>query len=108
MPLLRRRPFKTFTAFSKAARRANSMGAAKHIAWSYSRLHTFEECAKQFYHLNVAPRGHPDRIEYVQNEEGKEGDRVHKALDARISSRTPLPANLAYLEPAVQSILEVP
>jgi hypothetical protein len=83
--------------------------AAKHIAWSYSRLKTFEECPKQFYHLNVARKGTPDRIEYVQNEEGKRGEYIHKALEQRIGNgRVPLPADLTHLEPMCQSILAAP
>ncbi len=68
------------------------------LAWSYSRLKTFRDCPRQLWH-NIAPRGHPDRVEYVETTATKAGNAIDDALTKRIGSKTPLPAQYAHFEP---------
>lgn len=78
------------------------------IAWSHSRLKTFKECPKQFYHLNVPKRGHPDRVEFVQSKAMLDGNEVDNALTARIASGTALPEKFAPYEGMAQAVLAAP
>lgn len=48
-------------------------------AWSYSALNSFNTCPRQYYEMNVA-KNYP----YVQGEEAKWGDMVHKALEDHV------------------------
>lgn len=82
--------------------------AAPFLAWSYSRLHTFEECPKQLWHNAVAPRGHPDRIPYEQNVHQAAGEEVDNALTARVQSNTPLPEKFQKYEPMMQVLTSAP
>lgn len=63
------------------------------ISWSASRLKTFKGCPKKFYHLYVAKDVKDEKSSHMDY-----GDYVHKALEARISSKRPLPDDLARLE----------
>ena len=67
------------------------------LAWSYSRLKTFEECPKKFYHLNVKKD-----VRDAPSEAMEAGTRDHKSLELRIKSGNALPAHLASLEPLCQ------
>lgn len=66
----------------------------KSVAWSFSALNKFETCAYQFYKQRVTKE-----FKDEMSEAGLWGDRVHKALDKRISKKTPLPANMKQFEP---------
>lgn len=68
----------------------------------------FLDCPKQLWHKAVAPRGHPDKIPFVQSEAQKKGDAVDAALTARVATGTPLPAQYAPFEPMMQVILSAP
>lgn len=82
--------------------------AAPFISWSFSRWHSFRECPKQVWHNNVAPKGHPDRIPYVQNQYQKAGEEVDTALTNRIRENTPLPPAHAHLEPIADVLASAP
>jgi hypothetical protein len=68
----------------------------KVIAWSYSRLSSFEQCPKKFWHLSVQKD-----FKEGESESMRYGKRVHKAIEQRIRDGAPLPADLKYLEPVV-------
>lgn len=62
----------------------------KPFAWSYSALTRYENCPKQYYHINVTK----DVKDTYGSEAGNEGDQIHKALFRRVINGDPLP--LAY------------
>ncbi len=82
--------------------------AAPHLAWSHSRLNTYKTCPGQLYHTAIAPRGHPDRVEYIQSEAARAGSEVDDALTKRISLGTPLPPKYAKYEDMAQMFLKQP
>lgn len=63
------------------------------FTWSYSRLKNYETCPRRYKGIDV------DK-EWKQEETAElgEGDRLHKAMAARISSDTPLPREFYYME----------
>lgn len=81
---------------------------ADFLAWSHSRLKQFRDCPKILWHNAVAPRGHPDRLEFVQSKAMLDGNEVDNALTARISRGTPLPSKFAPYEPIAQSVIAAP
>lgn len=82
--------------------------AASFLAWSFSRLKMWKDCPRQVWHNAVAPKGHPDRIEFVQSKPMLDGIEVDNALTARIAKGTPLPAKFAPYEPMAAMILAAP
>ena len=80
---------------------------ADFLAWSHSRLKQFRDCPRQLWH-NIAPRGHPDRVEFQQTPEMLAGNRVDDALTKRITSNTPLPPEYAPYEGMVQAVIAAP
>lgn len=80
---------------------------APFLAWSHSRLKQFRDCPKALWH-NVAPKGHPDRCEYVETQPMRDGKEIDEALTKRISKKVPLPPKFQHWEPMVQSVLTAP
>lgn len=72
-------------------------------AWTYSRLESFETCPKKFYHLSVA-KDHSD----PPTEATKWGERVHKAMEDRITIGTPLPEGMTQWESIADKIASLP
>lgn len=66
------------------------------------------DCAKKFYHKSVAPRGHPDRIEYKKTAEQLAGTGIDDAITARIAAGTPLPPQYAPYEGMAAAVLAAP
>jgi hypothetical protein len=77
------------------------------LAWSHSRRKTFLDCPRQLWH-NIAPRGHPDRVEYVETKEKTAGTLIDNALSARIAQGTPLPPQYAPYEGMCQVVAAAP
>lgn len=75
----------------------------KPLAWSYSRLNAFEYCGVQFYHQTIKKD-----VPFIQNDAMKEGDFVHKILDKRITSATPLPDGYTKYEGICQQVTSAP
>lgn len=75
------------------------------IAWSHSRRKDWMECPRMFYHKNVAPKGSPDRVEFVQTKAMIEGNLIDDALTKRISQGTPLPPQYAPYEPMAAAVI---
>lgn len=48
---------------------------SKQLAWSWSRLSTFEQCPRKFYLQNISKE-----LKYVQSPQAKRGDDLHKLL----------------------------
>jgi CRISPR/Cas system-associated exonuclease Cas4 (RecB family) len=62
-------------------------------AWSFSRLDSFENCPKKFWHESVRKD-----IPFEETEAMRYGKLVHKALENRVGAGKSLPLNLRYLE----------
>lgn len=73
------------------------------IAWSHSRVKTFLDCRKQFYEVNIAKS-----VPYEQGPEQKEGERVHKALELRLTRKVPLLPGDAKYERLIRAIESLP
>lgn len=71
----------------------------KPFAWSYSALSAFETCPRQYHEMRVLKRW-PD----PPGEAQLYGIQVHKSIENRIKSGTPLPDYLHRAEPIVQSL----
>lgn len=80
----------------------------KRIAWSYSRLKQFRDCPKAFYHKNIARKGHPDHVAYVETSAKNAGLEVDAALTARVLAKQPLPEEYKHLEEMCQVIDATP
>lgn len=80
---------------------------AEFLAWSHSRLKMYRDCPRMLWH-SVAPRGHPDRVEFVQTKEMIDGNLVDDALTKRISTGTPLPPQYAPYEGMAAAVLAAP
>ena len=60
----------------------------KKFAWSYSALTRYENCPKQYYHINLKK---DVKDEYGDSEAGAEGNAIHQAMFARVTKGDPLP-----------------
>ena len=61
---------------------------AKPFAWSFSALGRYENCPKQYFHINVKK---DIKDEYGDSEAGAEGNAIHAALFKRVIKGDPLP-----------------
>lgn len=68
---------------------------AKPFAWSYSALTRYENCPKQYFHINVKK---DIKDEYGDSEAGAEGNAIHAALFKRVTKGHPLPLPLRHYE----------
>jgi len=78
--------------------------SAPHIAGSYSRIDMFKRCPKRFWHTNIAK----DLGPYVQTEQQKQGDLVHKILEKYIRDGQPVPPGYEYLIPLASAVRSFP
>lgn len=60
--------------------------ALEPLPWSFSSMSTFTSCPKKYYHLKIAKD-----VQDTTGEAALWGDRVHKALEARLRDKVPLP-----------------
>ena len=67
--------------------------------WSYSRLKSFEQCPKQFYHLKVVKD-----YEEKQSSAMFYGNEFHKAAENYIKIGEPLPPKFLYSKPVLDSL----
>lgn len=66
---------------------------------SYSSLHEFKTCPHRMHESYIVKR-----FPYVQSEQAKYGDRVHKAFEMRIGRQTPLPRAMESYEKLMEAI----
>lgn len=64
------------------------------VAWSFSVLDSFETCAWRHYLTKVSKE-----VKEPTSQEMDWGRQVHKALENRVKTGTPLPGNMAQWEP---------
>jgi CRISPR/Cas system-associated exonuclease Cas4 (RecB family) len=69
------------------------------MIYSYSSYSCYETCPRQFYYRYVARC-----LPFVETEQMKWGNRVHKALALRLKVKEPLPDALAQFEPLCASL----
>lgn len=79
------------------------MSTVQPIAWSHSRVNTFLDCPKMFYHQNILKD-----VKYEQGEPQKEGERAHKALELRLTRKVDLPKQYAKYEMLIRAIESLP
>ena len=70
------------------------------IPWTYSKMHAFDTCAKQFYHMKVAK----DYKESFSSTAIEYGNEFHKAAELYVSRDEPLKKKFAYTEKSLQAL----
>lgn len=71
----------------------------KPITWTYTQWKTFKTCPRQYYHRYVLKD-----IPFVQNEAGKYGDEVHKAIEDHLMKDEPMPEQFAHYLPMIEPV----
>ncbi len=71
-------------------------------SWSYSRYTSFENCPKQYFHVNVA-KDVSDRNAF--NEKGED---EHKIIERYLRYGNPLPPTLVPMQPVFDKIMNTP
>jgi hypothetical protein len=69
------------------------------VAWSFSVIDSFETCAWRHYQTKVVKQ-----VVEQQTEQMLHGNRVHKALEKRLLTSSPMPADLAHLDGFAASV----
>lgn len=82
--------------------------AAPFLAWSHSRLKTFNACPKQLYHTAILKRTDPGYVPYIEGKAQRDGKEIDQALSDRIGKGVPLPAKFAPYEPIAGMVLALP
>jgi hypothetical protein len=67
-------------------------------AWSYSKVNTFKQCPKKYYHLNVK-KDVKDR----GNAATAYGSKVHSAAEKYIRDNKPLPKEYSFIKPTLDA-----
>lgn len=78
-----------------------------YLAWSHARLKQYLDCPKQLWH-NIAPKGHPDRVEFKQTQAMVDGNAIDDALTKRIGKGVPLPPQFAAYEGLCAAVVAAP
>jgi len=73
------------------------------VAWSYSRLTSFETCPRRFYGESVAKK-----FPFQKSEAMLYGDRVHKTFEMFLKNGQKFPLDLKHLEPIAAQIAKAP
>jgi len=73
------------------------------MAWSYSSISTFKQCAKKYYHLKVAKD-----VQDTGSEAMVYGQEVHKAAEEYIKHGIDIPEKFKIIEPVVESLNKIP
>ncbi len=67
--------------------------------WSFSKIKSFEQCPKKFYHLNIAKdykEPHTEAMRY--------GTKMHLVAEEYIKNGKPIPPEFAYLNGPLQAL----
>lgn len=73
----------------------------KPFAWSYSRVKNYETCPRRYLGIDVNKEFKQDDTEQLN-----EGDRLHKAMAARIGYDKPLPPEFYYMEKHATALMQ--
>lgn len=68
--------------------------------WSFSRLKSFEQCPKQFYHVKVKRE-----YEEPETEAMLYGSEFHLACEEYVRDRKPIPKKFEYIKPTLDSLI---
>lgn len=71
------------------------------IAWSWSRLDTFEACPLQFYHKNILKS-----VPFEQNDAQIRGERIHKHLEMALATGK-LDPEVAHMQPFIDQLRRI-
>lgn len=69
---------------------------------SYSSINTFDTCPRQYEAKFITKT-----LKFVKNVASEFGDRVHKSIESRLISKTPLSEEAKALEPMVQAVSQL-
>ena len=67
--------------------------------WSFSRIKSFEQCPKQFYHMKIAKDYSEPQTDAMQY-----GTEAHLVAEEYIRDGKPVPSKFSYMEPALESL----
>lgn len=73
------------------------------IKWTYSRYKRFDNCPRQYYHLNVAKDFEQESTEALRS-----GTLVHKIAEDFVKDGTPIPDTHKYLNPVLDGVVLLP
>jgi len=73
----------------------------KPLQWSYSVLSAYETCPHRYYVTKVAKT-----VTEPMTEAMSRGNKVHKALELRLTQATPLPGDMRQWEPLAQTVVD--
>lgn len=73
---------------------------AKSKAQSYSSLKAFETCPRQFHEVRVLKK-----YPFVETEEQRYGNRLHKAAELYVLKGTPLAQEFEFIKPVLDALL---
>lgn len=68
------------------------------VAWSWSRLDTFEACPRQFYHKNIIKT-----VKFEQNEAMKRGERMHTHMENALRSGQ-VHEEVSHMAPTIEKL----
>jgi len=67
--------------------------------WSYSKLHSFETCSKQFHHVKVLAQ-YPER----ETDAMRYGTELHKAAELYVRDNVPLPVEFTFMRRTLDAL----
>jgi CRISPR/Cas system-associated exonuclease Cas4 (RecB family) len=73
------------------------------VAWSFSRITSYEQCPRKFWHESVGKT-----VPFTKNESAIYGDEVHKAFEMYFKKQQKLPLNLLHWTPTLAQIAAAP
>lgn len=73
------------------------------IAWSYSRVTSYEQCPRKFWAESVAKT-----VPFEESEEMSAGKDWHKGAELFVKRGTPLPLHMRHWEPVLQKFRDAP
>lgn len=82
-------------------------GYVKPFTWSYSKLKNFRNCPKKHYHVDLAPKGTPERFEEGRSQALEDGEFIHTAMEKRCRDGIALPPAIADYEIEARKALDV-
>jgi hypothetical protein len=75
----------------------------KPIAWSYSSMTLFQQCAKKYHHIRILKDVSEPKTEAIMY-----GESVHKACEDYVLKDAPLPPQFSQFEPVLEKLKSMP
>ena len=70
--------------------------------WSFSKIKSFEQCPKQFYHMKVLKE-----YQDVETEAMRYGTLMHEAAEKYVRDKTPLDESFEYVKPTLDALAAI-